>query len=271
MTPQSDNLWLMELELWPIFSRAQLVQTFKPGELVTKEAPFRTLRTHGWATSGVSVVTRNHHHASGRLTIFSVLNVGAARSARHGDEQTAKALATAAAKVEKSVAFEHLKRLLSGKPLAEVNAALRGGVSDEKSPELLAALRELARETRKAHVRRSRAQMNREVVVGRILEALTEGLVLKSEGGSKTLVPWWLAQSAHREKVGDLLALVTDKLDDAQMVVNAVPAIDVGPGARARSPFGRAAAVHELSAADAKLLARRPVALRVLVPVTIDA
>ena len=85
-------------------------------------------------------------------------------------------------------------------------------------------------------------------------------------------MPRWLAQAAHREEVGDCLALVTDRLDERHMVVNAVPGIDVSKDAPAAafSPFGRNAPVRQLTKADTRLLSRAPAPLRVLVPVTIE-
>lgn len=260
----------MSVDLWPIVGRAQLVQAYRPGEVSTKEGPFRTLRTHGWATSGVSVVTRSDHRATGRLTIFSVLNVEAARSARDGDLRTARSFAKAAAKVEKSATFVRLKKLLSGRPTDEVTAAVEGGVSARRLPELLEALRQVARETRNAHIHQSVRGGTTEIVSGRILEALREGLVLQAETGATTLIPLWLAQSAHRENVGDLLALITDRLDDTQMVVKVVPAIDLRAPLKV-TPFGRAAAVHALTAADVRTLSRKPAALKILVPVSIES
>lgn len=261
----------MNIDLWPIVGRSQLVQAFRPGEPYEKEAPFRTLRTHGWATPGVSVVTRTDHRASGRLTIFSVLNVAAARSAREGHHRSARALAKAAAKVEKSTPFVQLKELLSGRPIAEVTAALEGGVSETRWPQLLDALRRVARETANASTHQTGSSGHTEVVTGRILEALRDVLVLQAETGMRTYVPRWLAQSARRENVGDLLALVTDRLDDMQMVVRAVPAIDMGTKRDASpTPFGRTAPVRELIAADARLLRGTPAPLKILVPVTIE-
>ncbi len=256
----------MNLALWPIVARTQLVRAFRPGEAATRESPFRTLRAHGWATAGVSIVTRDEHRASGRFTIFSVLNVDAARSAREGDGSTARKLAKAAAKLEKSAAFARLKQLLSGRAIADVNAAVEGG---NVKPELFEALRRVARETRNAqvhHVTRGETQ----VVTGTILEALRDGLVLQAETGAKTLVPIWLARSAHRANVGDQLALITDRLDDNQMVVNALPAIDLRVRGGPYSPFERRA-VYELTEADEELLRGEPAALKILVPVKIES
>ena len=114
----------MGIDQWPVVGRTQIIQAFRPGEPASKEAPFRTLRSHGWATAGMSVVTRSEHRASGRFIIFSVLNVDAARLAREGDERSAKVLAKAAARVEASAAFGRLRKLLSGRPAADVSAAV---------------------------------------------------------------------------------------------------------------------------------------------------
>lgn len=259
----------MQIDLWPIVARSHLVQAFRPGEHASKEAPFRTLRTHRWATAGVSIVTRGARHASGRLTIFSVLNLSAARCARDGDERAALEFAKQAGRVETSDAFLRLKDVLSGKPLAEVTSAVTGEVSREHWPEFFDVIRAVANETRSVRQTSLRPSQRSEIVTGKILESRAEGLVLEAPSGAKTLVPRWLGQAAHREKVGDALALVTDRLDDTQMVVQALPAIEVHPVRRAASPFGRMAPVLELTADDARRLSRRPLPLKLLVPVSI--
>lgn len=259
----------MDIDLWPIVGRAQLVQAFRPGEPVSKEAPFRTLRHHQWATGGVSVVTRNVHRASGRVTIFSVLNVEAARCAREGHARAAMALAKAASRVEGSEMFTRLTALLTGRPASEVTAAVDGVVAESEWPELLDALRLVARATRDARSSKTPSS-TADVVAGKISGELNDFLVLDAQAGVQTYVPRWLAQSAHRDNVGDFLALVTEKLDETQMVVKAVPAINVDPRARASaSPFGRSAPVRDLSAGDARLLSGTPALLKILVPVTI--
>jgi hypothetical protein len=62
--------------------------------------------------------------------------------------------------------------------------------------------------------------------------------------------------------------LVTDRIDERQMVVNAVAAIEHS-GPAEFTPFGRTAPVRALTKRDVRLLARDPKQLSVLVPVTI--
>lgn len=261
----------MQIDLWPIVARSHLVQAFRPGEHSGKEGPFRTLRAHRWATAGVNIVTRGARHASGRLTIFSVLNLSAARYARDGDERAALEFAKGAARVETSDAFSRLKDILSGKPLDEVTSAATGEVSRKDWPEFFEVLQAVANETRKvSQSTRSRSHRS-ELVTGKILESRAEGLVLEAPSGAKTLVPRWLGQAAHRENVGDALALVSDRIDKTQMVVQAFPAIEIQPARRTVLPFGRTAPVLELTAADARRLSHRPRPLTLLVPVSIEA
>ena len=263
----------MEIDLWPIVGRSQLVQAFKPGESGSREAPFRTLRTHGWATAGVSVVTRQAQRASGRLSIFSVLNVDAARSARQGDPALAAALAKAAAGIEASSAFVQLGELLTGKAASDVSCVVEGGQRESWWSELDGFLRHLARQTKAARARRPLKAARREMVAGKISETGAEFLVLTAAGGRRTAVPRWLAHAAHRENVGDCLALVTDRLDERRAVINAVPGIDLNmkvPDA-AFTPFGRAAPVHRLTRADARQLSRPRAPLKILVPVTFES
>ena len=88
----------MNCALWPIALRADLVRAFRPGESPTREGPFRTLRLHHWAASGVPVQLRQGGHAAGRVVLFSMLNVEAAMSARCGEDGMAAALAKSAEK-----------------------------------------------------------------------------------------------------------------------------------------------------------------------------
>jgi hypothetical protein len=254
------------IEVWPVALRARLVRAFRPGE-PPKEAPFRTLRKHGWASSGVSIVCREHSHASGRLTVFSMLNVDAARLAREGRSREAVAFAKAAAKIEMGKAFAQLKAMVSGRPSAETAEAIQG-TSKTQSPQLLAVLRLIARETQAARKRFVVADTTLQTVAGRISETLPDAVVLESSS-QKTYVPRGLAESANRVNVGDLLALVTERLDPAQVAFEVLPAIAVENEIQTVSPFGRSAPIHQLTAADARLLRRDPAPLRVLVPVTV--
>ncbi|MBL8924018.1 MAG: hypothetical protein JNJ54_34495 [Myxococcaceae bacterium] len=260
----------MSIALWPIVARTQLVQVFRPGEPPEAEAPYRTLRSHGWATAGVSVVTRNAGRATGRFTLFSVLNVAAARSARVGDARSARAFARAAERLERGAGFTRLKELLKGRSLTTVTETVRGGVTDT-GLELANAIRDVARETRSLG---PSPQLGTDlaVVAGRIAETHPDALVLESETGSRMLVPRWLAKGTGRQAVGEALALMTDRLDDTQVVVTAVAAIDLAREKRRQpGPFGRAAPVRALRPADVRLLSRTPAPLEVLVPVVIDA
>jgi hypothetical protein len=111
------------------------------------------------------------------------------------------------------------------------------------------------------------------VFAGRIAEVSDRFVLLVQGKGRATMVPLWMAGAARRDRVGDFLALVADKLDGASAVVEAVPAIDIDdtPGADGFSPFGRGdARTRSITADDVRLLAGEPQSLRILVPVTID-
>ncbi len=261
----------MHVERWPIVGRAQIVQSYRPGEQSTKEAPFRTLRTHGWATAGVSVVTRNERSASGRLTMFSVLNTDSARLAREGDHRGAKALAKAAAGIETSAEFLELKQALTGRSARDILLVVEGLEPHTPWPAVHELLRRLALETNAARSRSASKVKLAEVVAGRLSEEA--GLVvLTAAGGGRTAVPRWLAEAAHRGNAGDCLALTTERLDAQHLVVNAMPGIETSRASTVPfSPFGRTAPVHSLTKADAKRLAGKPARLSVLVPVTIGA
>ena len=261
----------MTIDLWPIVDRTQLVRSFRPGELASKEAPFRTLRAHGWATSGVSVSVRKGSHAGGRFTLFSIFNMDAARCARQGDREGAAALTELAAQVEASRDFVRLCGLFSGKSSAFVSRAVEGDVSESSEPELFGVLRRLARQTGRLRARCSVATPGT-MMIGKISETRADSLILKTADGVSTAIPRELAQGVHREHVDDCLALFFEKLDRHQVIFSAIPAVNSSPPPGATfSPFGRSAAVHQLSAEDARLLSGTPARLRVMVPVTIHA
>lgn len=261
----------MELDQWPIVVRGQLVQAFKPGELTSREAPFRTLRAHGWSTAGVSIVTRREHRASGRLTIFSVLNMDAARFARLGDGRRAKAHASAAARIEASAEFLRLKELLTGRPVEDVTAVVEGAIPAAQSREIHEQLRRVARATLRVRPRDEANKLGTEVVVGTISETMAESITLTALSGDRVAIPRWLARTAGREVVGECLALVSERLDDG-LVTHAFPAISLDDQRTQPefSPFGRAAPVTKLMASDVPVVRGAAGPLRVLVPVTIE-
>ncbi len=216
----------------------------------------------------MSIVCREHHRAAGRLTVFSMLNVDAARLAREGLGHEALSFAKAAAKIERGGAFHRLRELISGTTPAEAATALQG-TSTTPSAELIEVLRLIAIET--LLVRQSRAVLvvNLQTVAGRISETLPDVVVLETSS-QRTYVPRGLAEAANRTKVGDLLALVTERFSREQVAFEVLPAISVeGAGDKKASPFGRSAPIHRVTEKDARLLRRTPAPLTVLIPVTV--
>jgi len=113
-----------------------------------------------------------------------------------------------------------------------------------------------------------------EIVAGRVAEVHEGYVVLVRMSGPAAMVPRWMAAAVQRDKVGALLAMVMDRLDDGRAVVEAVPAIDMDDdaGTGTFSPFGRGdPRVLSLTPADERLLAGEPQPLRILVPVLIEA
>lgn len=250
---------------WPIVTRAQLVRAFRPGSPPASQAPFRTLRTHGWVTAGVSVVTRRDGRAAGRVSVFSVLNLDAARLARDGHHTAAAALARAAKKHEASAAFEGLRGLLSGHSPSAVAAAVEGKTREEAWPDLYVQLRALP-----PHAGPSPALTKvMGWMAGTVAELGDKTLVLVDSHGSRTAIPRWLARSAHRDRLGDCLVIAQDRLDAGQMLVDALPGLAPAPAKR-RTPYGRHTDLRQISAEDAARIEGRPAPLRVLVPVTIE-
>lgn len=259
---------------WPVVVRDRIVQAFKPGGSPAAEAPFRTLRRHEWVSQGVRVTLFGGHGLAGQLTFFSSLNVMAARLARRGNAIAAARVARAAADLEAGPEFAALRSQLAGLPDGEAERVVGGGFPADGSAALAGALRAAATRTERVRADDIVLSSPAEVIfAGRIAEVSDRFVLLIQAEGTATMVPLWMAGAARRDRVGDLLALVSDKLDGASAVMEAVPAIDIddAPVADGFSPFGRGdARTRSITADDALLLAGEPQSLRILVPVTIN-
>lgn len=258
---------------WPVVVRDRIVHAFKPGGAPAAEAPFRTLRRHGWVSQGVRVTLFADRGLAGQMTFFSSLNVMAARLARRGNAPAAERVARAAADLEAGPEFAMLRRRLSELPDRAAEQVVGGLFREDTPVELTQALRAVASRTEQVRANDVLLSSPAEVVfAGRIAEVGDGYVMVVQMRGTATMVPLWMAGAAQRDRVGDLLALVADKLDGASAVVEAVPAIDIddAPKADGFSPFGRGdARTGSITADDVRLLAGEPQSLRILVPVTI--
>jgi hypothetical protein len=259
---------------WPVVIRDRIVHAFKPGGSSAAEAPFRTLRRHEWVSQGVRVTLFADHGLAGQMTFFSSLNVMAARLARRGNAPAAMRVARAAADLEAGPEFSVLRNLLSKLPDREAEQVVSGLFPEDGPAALAEALRAVASRTEQVRANDVLLSSPAEVVfAGRIAEVSDRFVLLVQVEGTATMVPLWMAGAARRDRVGDFLALVSDKLDGVSAVVEAVPAIaiDDAPGDDGFSPFGRSdARARSITADDVRLLAGEPQSLRILVPVTID-
>lgn len=258
----------MQIIPWPVISRELLVRVFRPGAEVTSESPFRTLRSHAWATPGVRIATRAAGKAAGQVTIFSALNLEAARLARRGELPAAVRLAKQAASVEASRDFSVLVGLLAGLSPSLVGSVVNGVLPEglPHAQELWSVLRKIARRTEQVRssrqVRRSRA----ELLAGRISQVRASSLVLTTIDGECS-IPRWLGSSVHREHVGDELAVLNDRLGDSSAFAVALPALDVEP---AYDAFARDPRVGVLTMSEMHRVSGEPAPPRVLVPVAIE-
>jgi hypothetical protein len=262
----------MTIAAWPVAHRSQLVHAFKPGEHSGSESPFRTLRKHAWATSGVRIVPRPGVLLDGQLTIFSSLNMDSARHARHGSKDAAVRIAAAATELESGPEFALLRAALSELPATDARGVVDGVIPVGASEGLASALRAVAGRTEEIRERELSVADLAAVIAGRVKEVHDGYVILVLMSGPEALVPLWMAGAARRATVGALLALVTDKLDGASAVIEAVPAIDVHDETQsaAFTPFGRGdKRAVAITSEDERLLAGEPRPLRILVPVTI--
>ncbi len=259
---------------WPVVTRDRIVHAFKPGGSAAAEAPFRTLRRHNWVSKGVRVTLLADRGLAGQLTVFSSLNVMAARLARRGNAPDAERAARAAADLEAGPEFAVLRRCLTSLPDQEAEQVVSGQLLEGTPTALTDALLAIAGRTEQVRADDIVLSSPAEVIFAGHIAEVSDGYVLVAqEEGPATMVPRWMASATRRDRPGALLALVADRLDGASAVVEAVPAIEIGDphAADEFSPFGRGdARTRKITAADARLLAREPKSLRILVPVTLD-
>jgi hypothetical protein len=262
----------MDIALWPLIPRDRLVWAFRPGEPGSSEAPFRTLRKHSWSTAGVRIIPRTSGgRTAGRVTIFSTLNLEAARLARLHDGRSATRVAKAAVAAESSVAFAQVGTLLAELPVHSIAALVQGLFPPQGPDELWEALRRLAKETERRRQTTSAHLPMPEVITGRITQLGPTALVLHVSTGPDITLPRWLAKAAHRETVGACLGLVIDRFEESSAFTYALPAMDLEEDLPRFRPFGQHAPPLALTPADVQLLRREAPPLRVPVPVTIGA
>jgi hypothetical protein len=269
---------MKQIALWPVVGRSRIVHAFKPGGSPEAEAPFRTLRRHEWASSGLRVSRHGDHGLAGQMTVFSCLNVDSARLARRGNAPAAVRVARAAAHLESGPEFAALQRALSDLPGLEAEKVVNGNLPEGAPPALAEALRAVAGRTERVRADDSALSSPLEAAFAGQITEIHEGFVLLAQAnGPATMVPRWMASAARRDQIGDCFVLVTDKLDESSAVVQAMPAIDVEigpeqePAGSRFSPFGRASSrVRTITEQDARLLSGEPEALQIHVPVLID-
>ncbi len=212
---------------------------------------------------------------AGQFTVFSSLNMEAARLARHGNETAAVRVAAAATELESRPEFGHLGTILAELPTAVAQAVIDGVIPEDPPVQLLDALKVVARLTEQIRARELAGTEPVVFLAGRVKEVHHGYVIIVPMNGPETLLPRWMAAgAANRAHVGSLLALVTDKLSEASAVIDVIPALDVGDEGEPVPfiPFGRGdTRALAITAGDQWLLAGDPELLRVLVPVTIES
>jgi len=255
--------------------REEIVRAFSPAGEAGREAPFRRLRAHGWASAGVRVLRRHSGHLAGQSVLFSRLNVDAARLARRGDDDGARRAALRATQVEAAPEFHHLEVLLSQLTHDDLQAVIGGVIPPvELAREIHAALAVVALLAEAARLDAA-LPATTDLFVGWVSALRSDSVVVSGSYGEQTALPLWMVGVVHRANIGDAVVLVSEKLDESRAVVEAVPGITV-PRQRAGTPepfhpFGRGdRRKTTITSADAEVLRRQPRALQILVPVTIE-
>ena len=196
----------------------------------------------------------------------------AARAARRGDKKAASRIAKEAGKLESSKPFLRIAKLLASLPSLTANAVVQG-VLTEGAPEALDGLLRSAADA--AEDRRQEligGDSLLDAVFGKVSRVDGSFVELVDSQGGTTRVAKSLAEAAHRDQPGDCLAIFSDQLGAAQLIVSARPALET-TGAlmrRAFSPFERTTTPLTLTAQDIALLSRPPKPLRIPFPVAIE-
>jgi hypothetical protein len=267
----------MKVDQWPVVTRDRVVSAFRNSDDDTAEAPFRTLRAHGWSTAGVRVPVRRDGHLHGGFVIYSSLNVDAARLARHGQSEAATRLADAASRVEVSKVWRSLVAQLAAVTEFEAKSVVSGVVVSETISKLL---RQLATVTARARSKEKLVATVYEISAGAVSEKRDGYVVVRSTTGSETAVPTWMVQGISRDQLGDLVALLYERLGSHKAVFEAVPGLDLDTATVGNniseppapySPFDSTdLRTYQIAEEDLRLFQHPPALLTVMVPVAIE-
>jgi hypothetical protein len=120
----------MQIAEEPLVTRREILRSFKLGAPST-DAPFATLRSHKMASPGWSVLVRKDSgRVAGRLHMYSVLNVDAARAVRRRRPELAQRLAGRARELEDSAAANEIRDAV-GIASTRLSAHLAGRTIDD--------------------------------------------------------------------------------------------------------------------------------------------
>jgi hypothetical protein len=262
----------MAIVPWPLVTRADLVRAFKPGTNENREGPLRTLRAHHWVSKGVNIPSRSGARAAGSITFFSWLNLDAARAARRGDTSAAVRIAKEAAKLETSAPFIEIAELLGSLTSLTANAVVQGVLTEGTPDTLDGLLRSVAADTQDLRLELRSSHSVLDALFCKITRVEIGFVELSDTQGGQRRLERTLAEAAHRDQLGDCLALFSDPLGAAQVILSASPALDTSGkiSRRAFSPFERTITPRALTAEDIALLSRAPKPLKIGFPVAIE-
>jgi hypothetical protein len=187
------------------------------------------------------VVVREDGRIADRLTLFSSLNIDAARLSRAGDAERASAAAKAASEIEEGDLMTALVTLLRFMPRDTVRGFLRGQMPDqEQHPQFWGLTRQIAQQT--AKVRAEFVPPPDTETIGVVSSASADEVLVSSAGGQRVHVPRAAASSLKLDHDGDLLAVHTEIAEDGRVIIDVLPAIEL-PGVDEVSfdPFARTA------------------------------
>ena len=157
-------------------------------------------------------------------------------------------------------------------PAARVPGIATGTI-DSNNAELAGLLRLLAAETDRVRQQRRFARWLSQFHVGRVSSVeQTYVIIFNASSSWRSLaVPRELARSAHRDRVGDCLAVINSQMHESEVIVRAMPGIDLSSVEEPPfSPFARSGGFERVTEADMAYLRGTPEPLTLHVPITID-
>jgi hypothetical protein len=218
----------------PFVTRREIVLAHRPG-LGDSESAFRTLRSHGWVSDGVSLPLRSPAggRLRGRVQLYASLNRDAARLARRGHGDQARTIAERAGLLESSAASRALVAAIDDVPAGEGDAA-EGDLDAvlahlvRSSGDLIAAFREIFGEVMAARRETPEIRAGNAWRYGRVERIDRDiALILDDREDERLMIPIADLETRALSTIGTAIAVHWERWGSGQTFIEAEPALDL--------------------------------------------